>query len=89
VVVVSAGTSALAALVAGGYISARKITPKSVLHPAIAGVVMVMMYLIALTSGDTSPIDVALIVAGAVLPAAGAAVAGRSRLASNNGGSRR
>jgi hypothetical protein len=82
-VLVSAGLIALVALIVGGYISAKRITPNSLLHAALAGTVASLLYVCIFTTGLWT-ISCSVVVAAGIAAAVGAAIARSRRTRPNN-----
>jgi len=70
----SAIAIAVAAFSGGGYVSARYITARSLLHPTLAAIVLAVVYQSILTRGDIGIVAAVPIAAG-VVAAGGAALA--------------
>lgn len=78
VVLVGVGAVALVAFGTGGYVSAKRITPGSVLHPAVAGAGLALTFGTLFAKGDIGLPMVVIVAACGIVAAAGAAWA-RSR----------
>jgi len=68
----------------GGYLSARYITPNSVLYPILAGTFLALLYGWAAASGDVGFLRFGIVCAGAVAAALGAGLGRRLRSPPNN-----
>jgi hypothetical protein len=66
------------AFAGGGYLSARDITPRSIVHPALGAVAVAMLFEWIFTTGDLGLLAIGLPASAAVLAAGGAALARRS-----------
>ena len=66
---------AAATFAAGGFVSARYITPGSVIHPVIAAVAVAVLCIAMWSAGDVSPLYVGVPVVAGVIAAIGAAAA--------------
>ena len=71
-VLVSAGLIAAVAVLSGGYVSARHITPRSLLHPVLASLSLAVLYLSTFTSGNTGALSLVILAAAAIVAAVGA-----------------
>jgi biotin transporter BioY len=69
---------------AGGYISARRITPNSVLHPVLAAVLVALLCLLAFARGNLGLLPVGVIGAAAIAGAMGALLGLRTATPPNN-----
>jgi len=76
-VLLSVTAIALAAVSSGGYISARYITPTSLLHPIVAASLVGVLAGAVFTSGDTGALAFGVPIAAAIVAAIGALVARR------------
>jgi hypothetical protein len=74
-VVVAVTAIAAAALFAGGYISARYIAPRALIHPVVAALGVSLLCLLLFASGDVGGLTYALPLVAACLAASGAGVA--------------
>ena len=76
-VLVSTIAIAAAAFCGGGYVSARYITTRSLLHPTLAAVVLAAIWLTIFTRGDLGDLGIvaAIPIAAGVVAAGGAALA--------------
>lgn len=77
-VLISTSLIALTALVAGGYVSARNITPDSVSHAAVAGAMVSLLYVLLFTSGLWA-VNLGVMLGAAMFGALGAVVARATR----------
>lgn len=82
-VLISVGLIAVIAFAAGGYLSARYITPRSWLHPMLASLVIGLLYLTRFSSGEVGALHFGLLLIVSVITAGGA-VLGRNARPSNN-----
>jgi hypothetical protein len=80
VVLVGVGAAALVAFGGGGYVSAKRITPGSVLHPAVAGAGLGLTFATLFTKGDVGLPMVVVVTASGIVAAAGAACARPQRI---------
>jgi hypothetical protein len=77
-VAISLAVPLLAALIGGGYISAAWITPRSLVHAALAGLVLGAVYFLVFSHGYLS-VRILIAVACGVVAAGGALIALRGR----------
>jgi hypothetical protein len=64
--------TSLAAILVGGYVSAWRITPNSIIHPVLAAVVVSSLYVSFFTKGDVGFVRIWLALLAALVAAAGA-----------------
>jgi hypothetical protein len=69
---VSVGVIAVITFATGGFLSARYITPRSWLHPVMASLAIVLLYLSVFTAGDVGALDIGFLLVSAVVTAGGA-----------------
>jgi hypothetical protein len=71
-------------ILAGGYISARRITPNSVVHPVLAAILVALLCLPAFARGDVGLLPVGMISAAVVAAAMGAVLGRKSATRPDN-----
>jgi len=71
-------------ILAGGYISARRITPNSVLHPVLAAILVALLCLLAFARGALGLLPVGMISAAVIAAAIGAVLARNTATPPNN-----
>jgi len=71
-------------ILAGGYISARRITPNSVLHPVLAAILVALLCFVAFARGNLGLLPVGIIGAAAIAAAIGAFLARKTATPPNN-----
>jgi hypothetical protein len=69
---------------AGGYISARRITPNSVLHPVLAAILVALLCVVAFARGKLGLLPVGIIGAAAIAAAISAFLARMTATPPNN-----
>jgi hypothetical protein len=77
-------TVSLLPIFGGGYVSARYITPNSVLSPILAGIVLALLYGWAFASGDVGALRFGIVGAAVAAAALGAVLGRRLRSPPNN-----
>jgi hypothetical protein len=71
-------------ILASGYVSARRITPNSVLHPVLAAILVALLCLLAFARGNLGLLPVGVISAAAIAGAIGALLARKTATPPNN-----
>ena len=71
-------------ILAGGYISARRITPNSVVHPVLAAILVALLCLLAFARGELGLLSVGVVGSAAIAAAIGAFLARKTATPPNH-----